>query len=146
MPLSTLRKIHFNSQETILTQVLKEHANTSVQRGLVIFLNSMKLNQTKLNSKLLSTSLQFQSIFKPILLNLYIEKVESLLQVDVEQKLTIQSSQLDMELKTDKNTSSLKIHGEMDGEIKDTLKSEQTTFAVFSQIHYNQFIDEYKFS
>jgi len=84
----------------------------------------MKLNQTKLNSKLLSTSLQFQSIFKPILLNLYIEKVESLLQVDVEQKLTIQSSQLDMELKTDKNTSSLKIHGEMDGEIKDTLKSE----------------------
>jgi hypothetical protein len=72
--------------------------------------------------------------------------VESLLLVDVEQKLTIQSSQLDMELKTDKNTSSLKIHGEMDGEIKDTLKSEQTMFAVFSQIHYNQFIDQYKFS
>jgi hypothetical protein len=61
-PLSTLRKIHFNSKETILTQVLKEHANTTVQRGLVIFLHSMKLNQTKVNSKLLSTSLLFQSI------------------------------------------------------------------------------------
>ena len=104
---NTLNLIHFKPHPTIHTQVLLEHANTSLLRGLVKFLDFKKFNQIIfLNSKLLSISLQFQLTFNPILKTFNLKLVESLILVDVEQKWTIQSSQLDMELKMDKIISS----------------------------------------
>jgi hypothetical protein len=52
--------------------------------------------------------------------------------LDVEPTSTMESSPSDMELKTDKITSSLKTHGELLGEIKDTSKLDKTTSAVSS--------------
>ena len=104
---NTLNLTHFKPHPTIHTQVLLEHANTSLQRGLVKFLDFKKFNQIIfLNSKLLSISLQFQLTYNPILKTFNLKLVESLILVDVEQKWTIQSSQLDMELKMDKIISS----------------------------------------
>jgi len=104
---NTFNLILFKPHPTIHTQVLLEHANTSLLRGLVKFLDFKKFNQIIFhNSKLLSISLQFQLTFNPILKTFNLKLVESLILVDVEQKLTIQSSLLDMELKMDKIISS----------------------------------------
>ena len=111
-----------------------EPANTSHQRELVKLLVSKMLHQTVLlNSKLPSTSLQFQLPLKLINTPSKHTPVELLLQ-DVEPTLTTESSPSDMELRTVKITSSLKTHGEPHGEIKDTsrlpLLKEQSESAV----------------
>ena len=118
-----------------------EHANTTDQRELVKFLKFNELNQTIVpNSKLLSTSLQFQSMFQSILIQILVLskciKVE-LLVLDVEIELTDQSLPSDMELRTEKNTSSFKPQMDIDGEITDTSKLKQKMRAVFSQILYS---------
>jgi hypothetical protein len=129
---NTLSKTHSKQNQTIHTPLLMEPANTSPQRELVKLLDSKMLHQTALiNSRLLLTSLQFQSPLKLINTPSKHTPVELLLQ-DVEPTLTTESSPSDMELRTVKITSSLKTHGEPHGEIKDTSKSDKTMSAVFS--------------
>ena len=128
----TLNKTHLKLNLTIHTLLLMELANTSPQRELVKLLDSKMLHQTVLlNSRLLSTFHQFQLPLKLINIPSKHTPVESLPQ-DAEPILITESSPSDMELKMDKITSSLKTHGELHGEIKDTSKSDKTMSAVFS--------------
>jgi len=83
------------------------------------------------NSRLHSTFPQFQSPLKLINTLSKHTPAESLPQ-DAEPTLITESSPSDMELKMGKTTSSLKTHGELHGEIKDTSKSDKTTSAVSS--------------
>ena len=129
---NTSSKTHSKLNLTIHTRLLMEPANTSHQRESVKLLVSKMLHQTVLlNSKLPSTSLQFQLPLKLINTPSKHTPAELLLQ-DVEPTLTTESSPSDMELRTVKITSSLKTHGEPHGEIKDTSKSDKTMSAVFS--------------
>ena len=84
-----------------------------------------------LNSRLPLTSPQLQLPLKPINTPSKHTPVESLPQ-DAEPTLIMESSPSDMELKMDKITSSLKTHGVLHGEIKDTSKSDKRTSAVSS--------------
>ena len=129
---NTLSKTHSKPNQTIHTLLLMEPANTSPQRELVKLLDSKMLHQTVLlNSRLLSTFHQFQLPLKLINIPSKHTPVELLL-LDVEPTSITESSPSDMELKTDKITSSLKTHGELHGETKDTSKSDKTTSAVSS--------------
>ncbi len=135
---NTSSKTHSKLNLTIHTKLLMEPANTSHQRVLVKLLVSKMLHQTVLlNSKLPSTSLQFQLPLKLINTLSKHTPVELLLQ-DVEPTLTTESSPSDMELRAEKITSSLKTHGDPHGETMDTSKSELTTFAVSSLLHHTQ--------
>jgi hypothetical protein len=89
-------------------------------------------HQIKLpNSKLPSIKDQFQLPLKPINTVSKLTPVE-LSQPDAEPASIMESLLSDMELKTESTTSLLKTHGEHHGEIKDTLKLDKTTSAVFS--------------
>jgi hypothetical protein len=129
---NTLSKTHSKLKLLIHTQLLMEPANTLPQRELVKSNHSLMLPQTMLlNSRLPLTSPQLLLPLKPINTPSKHTPVESLLK-DAEPTSTTESSPSDMELKVDKITSSLKTHGVLHGEIKDTSKSEQTMSAVSS--------------
>ena len=98
---NTLSKTHSKQNQTIHTPLLMEPANTKPQRELVKLLDSKMLHQTALiNSRLLLTSLQFQSPLKLINTPSNNTPVELLLR-DAEPTSTTESSPSDMELKTE---------------------------------------------
>ena len=135
----TLSKIHLNSNLTIHTPLLMEPANTSPQRELVKSHHSLMLLQrmpTNLRQLLHLDQFQLQLKLTELYSNLTLQ--ESSLADYAELASTTESSPSDMELKVDKITSSLKTHGVLHGEIKDTSKSEQTTSAVSSNNHHTQ--------
>ena len=136
---NTLSKTHSNLKLTMHTLLLMEPANTSPQRELVKSHHSLMLLQrmlTNLRQLLHLDQFQLQLKLTELYSNLTLQ--ESSLADFAELASTTESSPLDMELKVDKITSSLKTHGVLHGEIKDTSKSEQTMSVVSSYNHHTQ--------
>jgi hypothetical protein len=130
---NTLKQTHLNLNPTMHTLLLTEPANTFPQRELVKSHHSLMLLQrmpTNLRQLLHLDQFQLQLKLTELYSNLTLQ--ESSLANVAELALTTESSPSDMELKVDKITSSLKTHGVLHGEIKDTSKSEQTMSAVSS--------------
>jgi hypothetical protein len=136
---NTLSKTHLNLNPTMHTLLLTEPVNTLPQRELVKSHHSlMLLQRMPTNLRQLLHLDQFQLQLKPTELYSNLTLQESSLADFAELASTTESSPSDMELKVEKITSSLKTHGVLHGEIKDTSKSELTMSAVSSNNHHTQ--------